>query len=342
MKLMLAALLLASAAMPALAQEWQARGICDMRRNPGPGRGAECVQLATEVLMLLPDKAGSDKYAVIAELSDNFEKAAVSWETPCPDPKHCPDAAYTIRYTSVSRKMLNLPKDKIFTALICRDNLSDAPPDEGACRLKLLKVVRELVNRARKEGALLALIRLGGQESEAVRPEGAGAQGYEMVYAFVELPDMLPMAGDEPKSAARQALNKLAAPEQPRQAAGGSAVPQAKPAAPAPGVTPVSSPASGAAAGTATGAAGGAGTVIVGTVNAGPGDIVMQVASLPNLVQAETLADRLSAAGIESGFERAEVNGREVYRVLAKGKGSPEAFRQKLAEMGYPGAIQRR
>ena len=72
------------------------------------------------------------------------------------------------------------------------------------------------------------------------------------------------------------------------------------------------------------------------------GEMVMQVAALPSLVQAETVADRLSGKGIEAGFERAELNGKEVYRVLARGTGSPEAFRQKLAEMGYPGAIQRR
>ncbi|MFP5239949.1 MAG: hypothetical protein ACLGQW_08970, partial [Acidobacteriota bacterium] len=102
MKPILAALLLAFTALPALAQEWQVRGICDMRRNPGPGRGGECVQLATEVLMLLPDKAGPDNYAVIADLTDNFEKASVTWDAPCPDPRHCPEAAYTIRYTSIS------------------------------------------------------------------------------------------------------------------------------------------------------------------------------------------------------------------------------------------------
>ena len=44
----------------------------------------------------------------------------------------------------------------------------------------------------------------------------------------------------------------------------------------------------------------------------------------------------------EASFERAEVNGKEVYRVVAKGKGTATAFRQKLAEMGYPGAIERR
>ncbi|WP_243438455.1 SPOR domain-containing protein [Fundidesulfovibrio soli] len=342
MKPIIAALLLAVTALPALAQEWQVRGICDMRRNPGPGRGGECVQLATEVLMLLPDKAGPENYAVIAEFADNFEKASVTWEAPCPDPKHCPEAAYTIRYTSVSKKILKLAKDQIYTAFVCRENFSDTPPDEAACRLKLLKVVRELVNRARREGALLALIKCGGQESEAIRPDGAGARGYELMYAFVQLPDLLPIAGGDPKSAARQALNQLVEPEkgQARAAVQPASMPaQAGQAAKA---MPASAPASGAAAGAATGAAGSAGFVMVGTVTAGPGDIVLQVAALPNLVQAETLSDRLSKAGIESGFERAEVNGREVYRVLAKGRGSPDVFRQKLAEMGYPGAIQRR
>lgn len=344
-------------------QDWQIRGICDLRKGAGgTGRREECIQVAAEVLMLLPEKAGPGNVAVLAEFADNLEKAGASWDAPCRDPKHCPDAAYTIRYSFVSRKVLTIPKDKVFTALVCREGFSETAPDDAACRLKLMKVLREMVMRARKEGALLAVLKCGGAESEGVRPDGAGVAGYELVYAFVQLPDMLPMAGNDPKAAAKFGVDQLAGPQEdvaasapakPKavqtNAGAPSAAPSPAPAAPqaakpsgmsppaqasAPAVAP--SPAVGPASGEQAPAASWVMQPLA------TGEIVMQVAALPSLVQAETVADRFSGKGIEAGFERAEVNGKEVYRVLARGTGSPEAFRQKLAEMGYPGAIQRR
>lgn len=68
----------------------------------------------------------------------------------------------------------------------------------------------------------------------------------------------------------------------------------------------------------------------------------MQVASLPNLVQAETLADRLSAQGVEAFFEQAEANGREVYHVMARSSDEPAVFSRRLTALGFPGAIVRR
>jgi len=356
-------------------QDWQIRGICDLRKGAGgTGRRDECIQVAAEVLMLLPEKAGPGNVAVLAEFTDNLEKAGASWDAPCRDPKHCPDAAYTIRYAFVSRKVLTIPRDKMFTALVCREGFSETAPDDAACRLKLMKVLREMVMRARKEGALLAVLKCGGAESEAVRPDGAGVAGYELVYAFVQLPDMLPMAGNDPKAAAKFGVDQLVEPQE-DVAASGPAKPQAsqtstaassapspapaatqaaKPVgmsppaqASAPAVTPgpaAQAPASGQRSGPASGPASGEQAPAASWVMQplATGEIVMQVAALPSLVQAETVADRLSGKGIEAGFERAEVNGKEVYRVLARGTGSPEAFRQKLAEMGYPGAIQRR
>lgn len=353
-------------------QDWQVRGVCDLRKGAGgTGRRDECIQVAAEVLMLLPEKAGPGNVAVLAEFTDNLEKAGASWDAPCRDPKHCPDAAYTIRYAFVSRKVLTIPRDKIFTALVCREGFSETAPDDAACRLKLMKVLREMVIRARKEGALLAVLKCGGAETEAVRPDGAGVAGYELVYAFVQLPDMLPMAGADPKAAAKFGVEQLAGAQEdvaessqakpkavqtntaapPPASAPAPAAPQAaKPSgaspavhASAPAVTPgpaAQAPASGQGSGPASGEQPPAASWVMQPL--ATGEIVMQVAALPSLVQAETVADRLSGKGIEAGFERAEVNGKEVYRVLARGTGSPEAFRQKLAEMGYPGAIQRR
>lgn len=352
-------------------QDWQVRGVCDLRKGAGgTGRREECFQLAAEVLMLLPEKAGPGNVAVLAEFTDNLEKAGASWDAPCRDSKHCPDAAYTIRYAFISRKVLTIPKDKIFTALVCREGFSDTAPDDASCRLKLMKVLREMVMRARKEGALLAVLKCGGAESEGVRPDGAGVAGYELMYAFVQLPDMLPMAGRDPKAAAKFGVDQLVEPQEEVAASG-----QAKPKAvqtngPAPPLAslPVSGPAPAASqaaksaaqapaipAGAPAVTPGPAAQALASGQGSGPapaaswvmqplatGEMVMQVAALPSLVQAETVADRLSGKGIEAGFERAEVNGKEVYRVLARGTGSPEAFRQKLAEMGYPGAIQRR
>jgi len=317
--------------------DWQVRSICDLRKGGGTsGRMAECAQLAADVIMLLPEKAGPGNVAVLAEINDNLEKSGVKWDAPCRDASHCPDAAYTIRYAFVSTKIIKIPKDKMFTALVCREGFSETTPDDAACRLKLLKVLREMTIRARKEGSLLAVIRCGGGETEAIRPDGQGVAGYELVYAFVQLPDMLPMAGGDPKASAKYAVGQIAepalpgpapAPQAPASAASTKA--QATPAvvrtkASAPAAAPSQGPTPAVAASTAK------------------GEIVMQVASLPSVTQAETVADKLSAQGIESTFESAEVNGREFYRVLAKGSGSPEAFRQKLAEMGYPGAILRK
>jgi len=278
---------------------------------------AECAQLAADVVMLLPEKAGPGNVAVLAELSDNLEKSGVRWDAPCKDPSHCPDAAFTLRYAFVSTKIIKIPKDKMFTALVCREGFSETAPDDAACRLKLLKVIREMTIRARKEGSLLAIIRCGGGESEAIRPDGQGVAGYELVYAFVQLPDMLPMAGGDPKASAKFAVNQIAEPDAPPAPKPAAQKRETPPIAPA-----VASPAS--------------------LPSVGDGAIVMQVAALPSVTQAETVADKLSAQGIESSFERTEVNGREYYRVLAKGTGNPDAFRQRLAEMGYPGAIQRR
>lgn len=342
-KVLLASLFVVLTATQASAQDWQVRDICDLHKAGGAaGRGAECAQLAAEVLMLLPDKAGPGNVAVLADFTDNMEKAGVKGDAPCPDPRHCPDAAYTIRYAFISNKIVSVPKDKTFTALVCREGFSDTAPDDAACRLKLLKVVREMVTRARKEGALLAVLKCGGAESEAIRPDGAGVAGYELVYAFVHLPDILPMAGDNPKAAAKQALNQIAVPADslPAPARRQAAAPPAAPATPSGAVvTPAAANTAASAVQPAVAAAPAAPQMPA--FGAAKGEIIMQVAALPNLVQAETVTDRLSAKGIEASFERAEVNGKEVYRVLARGKGSPDAFRQRLAEMGYQGAIQR-
>lgn len=317
---MLLAVLFAASAQ---AQDWQVRSICDMRKGGGAaGRKAECAQLAADVVMLLPEKAGPGNVAVLAELSDNLEKAGVRWDAPCKDPSHCPDAAYAIRYAFVSTKTITIPRDRMFTALVCREGFSETAPDDAACRMKLLKVLQEMTVRARKEGSLLAVIRCGGQEAEAIRPDGQGVAGYELVYAFVRMPDAQPMAGGDPKASAKYAVDQIAEPQ----------APQASKAAPGPRAGQAAQPPSPAHAK--------ASPASLPSVNSG--EVVMQVAALPTLTQAETVADRLSAKGIESSFERAEVDGREFYRVLAKGAGNPDAFRQKLAEMGYPGAIQRR
>jgi len=352
MRMLLASLIVVLAAGQAYAQDWQVRAICDLRKGGGAsGRAGECAQLAAEVLMLLPEKAGPGNFAVLAEFSDNMEKAGVKWDAPCRDQAHCPDSAYTIRYAFVSKKILTIPKDKIYTALVCREGFSDTAPDDAACRMKLMKVLREMTTRARKEGALLAVIKCGAAEGDAIRPDGQGVGGYELTYAFVQLPDILPMAGNDPKAAAKYAADQLAGPpetqdqasrKQPPAPAATTAVPanfpatQPSPAPRAEGGKTASAPAPAAQAGTATPPAPATGPALA------PGEILMQVAALPSVVQAETVTDRLSAKGIEASFERAEVNGKEVYRVLAKGTGSPDAFRQKLAEMGYPGAIQRR
>lgn len=347
-----AALLLFIASLAqAQSKEWQVRAVCDMRKGGGAGgRMSECAQLAADVAMLLPEKAGPGNVAVLAELSDNLEKAGVKWDAPCRDQAHCPDYAYTLRYAFVPARSLKISKDKTFTALVCREGFSETAPDDTACRLRLLKVLREMTVRARKEGSVLAIVRLGGGEADAIRPDGQGVAGYELVYSFVQLSELALAAGDDPKAAGRFALEQIAEPA-PAEAV-------KKPAPPVP-----AAPAGPAAAAAASGARQQPAAQAVqppqpkaqetarpalsappapAAQAAGDGEIVMQVAALPTLVQAETVADRLSARGIESSFERAEVNGREVYRVLAKGRGNPDAFRQKLAEMGYPGAIQRR
>jgi cell division septation protein DedD len=357
---LLFSLLLADAA---LAQDWQLRAVCDLRKGGGNGasRGAECSQLMAEVLMLLPEKAGPGNVAVLAELSDNLEKAQATWDAPCRDPQHCPDYAWSLRYAFVSKKVLNVPRDKTFTALVCREGFSDTAPDDAACRVKLLKLLREMVTRARKEGALLAVLKCGGAEAEAIRPDGAGVAGYEVVYAFVQLPDMLPMAGGDPKANAAYAVSQIAGPPE-TAAAPGKGKAGEQPPAPAQSAHPAPvqkipdiRPASARDAGQAVPSrpetvsslgqppsAKPASPVQSSHAPLAAGEIVMQVAALPNLAQAETLADRLRAKGIEASFEPVEADGRQFYRVLALGKGSPESFKQKLAEMGFPGAIQRR
>lgn len=324
MRKLFVSLFVLCACSQAWAQDWQIRAVCDLRKG-GANRGAECSLLASEVIMLLPEKAGPGNVAVLADFTDNMEKAGVNWEAPCRDPKHCPDSAYTIRYAFISKKMISIARDKTFTALVCREGFSDTAPDDAACRVKLMKVLREMVTRARKEGSLLAVLKCGTTEGETIRPDGQGVAGYELVYAFVQLPDMLPMAGNDPKASAKFAMDQLAGPQETAPATGAKQGPGAQPA------TASASPAQSAPAAAQPPAYGTA-----------AGEIIMQVAALPSLVQAETVADRLSAKGIEATFERAEVNGKEVYRVLARGKGNPDAFRQRLAEMGYPGAIQRR
>jgi len=323
-------------AVPAWAQQdWQVRGICDLRKDAGEARAEDCAQLATEVLMLLPEKAGPGNVAVVAELTDNLAKAGVSMDAPCRDQAHCPDTAYTLRYAMVSRKIVSIPKEKVFTALVCREGFSETPQEETACRLKLLKVMGELVVRARKENALLAVLKLSGQE-EGVTPDSAKVAGFELVYAFVQIPDILPMAGAEPKEAARQALAALAGPE---ESTGGPLVQEI--GAPVP-VARMSSSA-GSAANGAGKAVAPAAPAVSSSLTPGAGDgLVFQVAALATVIQAESVADRLRAQGVEAGFEQAEVNGHEVYRVMATAKGSPEAFKRKLAELGYPGAILKR
>lgn len=326
-----------TAQVQAQGRDWQVRAVCDLRKGGGAsGRMNECAQLAAEVVMLLPEKAGPGNVAVLAELTDNLEKAGVKWDAPCRDQAHCPDYAYTLGYMFVPAKTLNITKEKTFTALVCREGFSETPPDDAACRLRLLKVLREMVVRARKEGSALAVIRCSGGEAEAIRPDGHGVAGYELVYSFVQLPGTAHVMGDDPKAAGRFAVEQIAEPapaaSQAPQEKRASAQPPSAQSGPAALPPKVQEPArSGPGAASPVPPAG-----------ASDGEIIMQVAALPSLVQAETVADRLSARGIESSFERAEVNGREVYRVLAKGKGSPDAFRQKLAEMGYPGAILRR
>ena len=328
MRVLFAVLFVLLAVARASAEDWQVRAICDPHKSGvTEGRAGQCVQMATEVLMLLPEKAGPGNVAVLSDLTDNMEKAGVNWDAPCRDPAHCPDSAYTIRYAFVPRKDLDIPKDRIFTALICREGFTATTPDESACRLKLMNVLREMAGRAAKEGSLLAVLKCGGAESEAIRPDGQGLAGYELQYAFVHLPGMQPIAGDDPKAAARIVVNQLAGPPPTESAApAGPPSSSGRPASPAAQIssqTPAPPPPPMAAQTLAK------------------DEFIMQVAALPSLIQAETVADRLSAKGIEASFERAEVNGREVYRVLARGTGTPEAFRQKLAEMGYPGAIQK-
>ncbi len=329
--LTLAFLLLAT---PAWAQDWQVRGICDLRKGAGGARAEHCAQLAAEVLMLLPEKAGPGNVALVADFANNLEQAGVSWEAPCRDQSHCPDTVYTLRYAMASKKTVSIAKDKIFTAFVCREGFSETPQEETACRLKLLNVVRELATRARKENALLAVLKCSGQE-EGVTPDGPKVAGFELTYAFVQVPAVLPMAVTTPTETAKQALASLVGPDEPAtgpSAAWASSSTAQTPAAQA--VRPASASASTAAVVQASSAAAPAAR--------GAGGVVFQVAALATVIQAESVADRLRAQGVEASFEQAEVNGREVYRVLATSQGNPEAFRDNLARMGYPGAILRR
>lgn len=325
-------LALCLAAAPALGQDWQLRDICDLRKSPPAGRAVSCARLAADVLTLLPEKAGPGNVAVLAEFADNLEKKGASWDNPCRDPGRCPDYAYSIRYVILPRKDVPIAKDKVFTAYVCREGFSATGQDDGACREKLMKVLREMVTRARKEGMLLALLKCGASEGEAVRPDGAGVMGYELMYAFVALPGLpagrppavgpAPAAIAPPEQGPGMALDQIAGPPE------APAVPPKAPAQPA--------PPPGARAQSA-----GAPPVPAPPV-AADGEVVFQVASLPSLVQAEAVADRLAAQGVETSFEQAQVNGRDVYRVLARGSGGAEALRRKLGALGYPGAFPRR
>lgn len=361
LRAMVLAACLVAAAGQALAQDWQTRHVCDLRK-PGANRAADCARLGAEVLTLLAEKAGTENWAVIADFSENLVKAKAGWDNPCPEQGRCPDHAYTIRYALVPKKMLPIPKDKTFTALVCREGFSETAPEESACRAKLIRVVRELAVRARQENAQLALIKCSGQQPGSVVPDNgrngrAALAGYEVIYAFVRMPDMLPYAGNDPKAAARQVAATLAGPaeEAPRakaQAANAqqpAGQPQSRQtAASQPEARPqaaVQQPASRQAQPesqpqpTAPQAQPGPVTVF-GPLK--PGEVVLQVAALPGLAQAEAMADSLSVKGVDAAFEEGQAGGKTVYRVLAKAKSDPEAFRKRLEKLGYPGAIQRR
>ncbi|GFK93452.1 hypothetical protein NNJEOMEG_01285 [Fundidesulfovibrio magnetotacticus] len=323
----------------ALAQDWQLRDICDLRKSPPAGRPAGCARLAADVLALLPEKAGPGNLALLADFSDNLEKAGAGWDNPCRDPGRCPDFAYSIRYAMVPRKEVTIPKDKVYTAYVCREGFSATGQDDGACRSKLVKVLREMIVRARKEGMFLALLKCGASEGEAVRPDGAGVMGFELMYAFVPLPGMISgppsvpsaVSPTDPALGARQPLSQIAASAAaPAQEARKPAPQGAQPPVPAQVPTPAPAPAPAQP------------PVYPPELHGADGEVVFQVAALPTLVQAEAVADRLASQGVETSFEQAQVNGRDVYRVLARSSGSPEALRRRLAELGYPGAFPRR
>lgn len=351
MRVALTAMLFLLAACDALAQEWQARGVCDMRKAAGPeGREAQCVRMAADVLLLLPDKAGAANIAVLADFTSNLEKSGATWEAPCRDPQRCPETAYTVVYAFVPRKMLTIVKEKIVTEAVCRE---PGTASDDVCRARLVRLVRDIAARARAEGMLLAVLACGEPDPGAQRG-GGGPSGYELRYALVQIPDVLPMAdaglGATPAEQTRQAarvmdgfamaahapppggarLTGSAGPDgagaDARGAAGQEAVARilrAQAPAPVPG-------------GPERRAAGDPAALAV----LAAGEVLMQVAVVPSLSQAEMLADRLAAKGFVPGFEQLQANGREMYRVLVRAKGESGDVRRRLAEMGYPGALE--
>lgn len=313
--------LLLTSAGAAWAQDWQVRSICDMRRV-GLDRACRCISVASELVMLLADKAGPENVAVVADFVDNLQKTRVSWESPCPDAQRCPDSAYTIRYAFVPKNMAVVSRHRTFSVTVCRDDGQGAPAPACVCRKTLLSTLQELTERARKEGAMLAVLDCTGQDEDQ---SGEGlSQAIELTYAFVDEPRGAPIAGDDPVRAAGEAASDLFAvsPGAPALARTGERSRSQRDldeSGARPGSPPPSSPPP-------------------------PGGriVVMQVAALPNVVQAETLADRLRAQGVEAFFERAEVNGREFYWVLAKSSAPPQEFKRRLAALGFPSAVERR
>lgn len=296
-----------TATCSAWAQDWQTRALCDMRRDISEDRACRCQSVASDVLMLLAEKAGPENVAVVAEFTNNLEKKQVSWEAPCRDPGHCPEAAYTIRYAFVSKKAAVVKRERTFAATVCDETTTGHNLADCACRKQLLGVMQELVTRARQQSLLLAVLDCTGLDEDQTASEPK-ATPIRLTYAFVDLPDMLPIAGDDPKKAAHRAVVDLY-----------SVVP-----APAPASAPRPQNAQ-------------------RPEHTGSGnETVMQVAAMPNLVQAEMLADRLSAKGVEAFFEQAEVNGRAVYRVMARSSDDPALFSKHLTALGYPGSIERK
>lgn len=269
--------------------------------------------------MLLADKAGPENVALVADFVDNLQKSGVNWESPCPDARRCPDSAYTIRYAFVPKTEAVVSRHRTFSVSVCRDNGQGAPVPACVCRKTLLTTLQELTERARKEGAMLAVLDCTGQDEDQ---SGAGlSQSIELTYAFVDQPAGVPVAGDDPLKAASEAASEL------------YAVSPGAPALARTGERPRSQrdlEGSDAKPG------------VSGSTPPAGRMVVMRVAALPNVVQAETLADRLRAQGVEAFFELAQANGREFYWVLAKSSDPPQEFKRRLAALGFPGAQERR
>ena len=298
--------LVASSAMAA--EDWQVRAICDLRK-PGMNRACECSAMAAGALAALPGQAGPDKVTVISMLTDNLAQAKIGWDAPCPDQGHCPDHAYTLGYAFMAKGKLNLGPGKTYTAYVCREGFSATTQNDCACQAKLVKVVRDLIERAARENSMLALIKCVGQEQ--------AANGFELTYAFVALPPASkPIPGDNAQAAAKQALEGLTGPQ----------IQTAKPAAAVPAPAPAVQPLAPVAPAT-------------GNAVSAPGGLVMQVGSYASLIQAEAVADQLEAQGVEASFEPVQSGGQQFYRVLAKGQGDEVALKKRLAQMGFPQAF---